>query len=206
MNNAPHSQQLVASTRKFNREQNAMMVRVDPGQFYVSGQDELIFTRLGSCVAACIWDPVTGVGGINHFLLPGNEQQNEWQQVTSYSCRYGNWAMEQLINGILTSGGLRSRLQAKVFGGARMSAHIQQNIGLDNIEFVKHYLALEGINIVSEDLGGEQPRKLMFHPQTGRVLLKWLPANIIEQLQQQETQYISHLKDDDADTSDIELF
>ncbi|NKF49400.1 chemoreceptor glutamine deamidase CheD [Shewanella sp. WXL01] len=192
--------------RRFDKEHNKMVARVDPGLFYVSQQDELVYTRLGSCVAACIWDPLIGVGGLNHFLLPEKKLQGEWQNIASYSCRYGNWAMEQLINGILKAGGSRSRLQAKVFGGAQIGLAMSFNVGQDNIEFVKHYLAMENIPIVSEDLGGDLPRKVLFHPQTGKALLKWLPMSNKEQVAQQENIYLSHLDTDQQSSSDIELF
>lgn len=183
------------------------VIRVDPGEFYISDDQELIYTRLGSCVSACIWDPFIGVGGLNHFLLPDKRSKDEWQQLTSYSCRYGNWAMETLINGILNRGGHKNRLKAKVFGGAKMYSSVNVKVGESNIEFVRHYLAMEGIDIVGEDLGGELPRKVLFYPQTGKVLMKALPQAIAAKVSSEEIRYREALVDETKpQDDDIELF
>jgi chemotaxis protein CheD len=197
----------VSSNSKAGMNAHQPIIRVDPGEFYISQADELIYTRLGSCVAACIWDPIAGVGGLNHFLVPEKRSQNEWKQLTSFSCRYGNWAMEQLINAILSKGGNRKRLQAKVFGGAQMTPHISIQIGQANIDFVRHYLGLENIPIVSEDMGGILPRKVLFHPLSGKALMKSLPMSIVSKVNHQEQDYLQALdKDDQRSQNDIELF
>jgi len=193
--------------RNWNRKHNKVIARVDPGTFYISSHDEYIFTRLGSCVTACIWDPIVGVGGLNHFLLPERVLHEDWHQLTSYSCRYGNLAMEQLINGILASGGQRQRLRAKIFGGARMTKKSVLNVGTSNIEFVKHYLKMENISIETEDLGGPWPRKVLFHPNTGKVLLKRLASSGIEIMATEEKKYLKQVVNKKTETeSQIELF
>ncbi|MEC4725517.1 chemoreceptor glutamine deamidase CheD [Shewanella sp. D64] len=176
--------------RKWDRKHNKVVARVDPGLFYISTQDEYVFTRLGSCVAACIWDPLLGIGGLNHFLLPERELNEDWHELMSYSCRYGNFAMEQLINGILTLGGQRKRLKAKIFGGAQMSKETVLNVGQSNIDFVKNYLHMEGIDVEVEDLGGSWPRKVLFHPNSGKVLLKRLPVSVIQRVATEERTYL----------------
>lgn len=191
--------------RSWDKKHNKVIARVDPGAFYISSHDEYIFTRLGSCVAACIWDPLLGIGGLNHFLLPERELHEDWHQLTSYSCRYGNLAMEQLINGILKSGGQRKRLKAKIFGGAQMTKSSVLNVGLSNIEFVKEYLSLEGIEVEKEDLAGPWPRKVLFHPNSGKVLLKRLSPARIEQMMQEEKVYLKHIVKDQEDNQ-VELF
>ncbi|WP_076412051.1 chemotaxis protein CheD [Shewanella sp. UCD-KL12] len=191
--------------RSWDNKHNKVIARVDPGAFYISSHDEYIFTRLGSCVAACIWDPLLGIGGLNHFLLPERELHEDWHQLTSYSCRYGNLAMEQLINGILKAGGQRKRLKAKIFGGAQMTKSSVLNVGLSNIEFVKEYLSLEGIEIEKEDLAGPWPRKVLFHPNSGKVLLKRLSPARIEQMMQEEKVYLKHIVKDQEDNQ-VELF
>ena len=191
--------------RNWDRKHNKVIARVDPGAFYISSHDEYIFTRLGSCVAACIWDPLLGIGGLNHFLLPEKELHEDWHQLTSYSCRYGNLAMEQLINGILTSGGQRQRLKAKVFGGAQITKMSVLNVGQSNIEFVKEYLKLEGIAIESEDLGGPWPRKVLFHPNSGKVLLKRMSPARIGQMMTEEKVYLNNIVKKQEDNQ-IELF
>lgn len=194
-----------AIPRTWDNEHQKTVARVDPGEFYITNLDEFIFTRLGSCVAACIWDPLMGIGGLNHFLLPERVCHEDWHQLTSYSCRYGNWAMEQLINGILKVGGQRHRLQAKIFGGAQMSSMSLLNVGQSNIEFVRHYLNMEQINIVAEDLGGPWPRRVMFHPNSGKVLLKRLSPERIAQMMSEEGRYLKGLKESVPDNN-VELF
>ena len=191
--------------RNWDNKHGKVVARVDPGVFYISSQDELIFTRLGSCVAACIWDPFLGIGGLNHFLLPEKELHEDWHQLTSYSCRYGNLAMEQLINGILSAGGQRQRLKAKIFGGAQMTKSSVLNVGKSNIEFVKEYLDTEGIAIEGEDLGGPWPRKVLFHPSSGKVLLKRLSPARIDQMMSEEKVYLKQIVKKQEDNQ-VELF
>lgn len=191
--------------RKWDNKHNKVVARVDPGCFYISAQDEYVFTRLGSCVAACIWDPLLGIGGLNHFLLPERELNEDWHELMSYSCRYGNFAMEQLINGILTLGGQRQRLKAKIFGGAQMSKETVLNVGKSNIDFVKNYLQMEGIEVEVEDLGGPWPRKVLFHPNSGKVLLKRLPASGIRQVETEEKVYLKGIIKDQSKCK-VELF
>ncbi|QFU24605.1 chemoreceptor glutamine deamidase CheD [Shewanella eurypsychrophilus] len=191
--------------RNWDNKHGKVVARVDPGVFYISSQDELIFTRLGSCVAACIWDPFLGIGGLNHFLLPEKELHEDWHQLTSYSCRYGNLAMEQLINGILSAGGQRQRLKAKIFGGAQMTKSSVLNVGKSNIEFVKEYLDTEGIAIEGEDLGGPWPRKVLFHPNSGKVLLKRLSPARIDQMMSEEKVYLKQIVKKQEDNQ-VELF
>ncbi|GAB1050977.1 MAG: chemoreceptor glutamine deamidase CheD [Shewanella algae] len=193
------------TVRQWDERFGKVVARVDPGDFYITGADEYIFTRLGSCVAACIWDPVLGIGGLNHFLLPERKLHEDWHQLTSYSCRYGNWAMEQLINAILCVGGQRHRLQAKVFGGARMGQSSVLNVGQSNIDFVLRYLELEQIPVQAEDLGGPWPRKVMFHPNSGKVLLKHMDPERLAQLVPEENRYLDQIVDG-KDQPSIELF
>ncbi len=191
--------------RYWNREHECMTARVDPGEYYISCQDEYIFTRLGSCITACIWDPVMHIGGLNHFLLPERKAHDNWHQLTSYSCRYGNWAMEQLINSILSAGGQRRNLQAKIFGGAKLGGMSIINVGESNIEFVRQYLATEGIEIIAEDVGGIWPRKVMFHPKTGKAKVKRLSSEPVELTILEEKEYLDGVKVTGSD-NDIELF
>ena len=100
--------------RYFDAKKNRNVVRVLPGEHYVvkNGKDEMIVTILGSCVAACIRDPLTGIGGMNHFMLPESNTGN-WGSVSA-TMRYGNFAMETLINDILKTGCPKSRLEVKL--------------------------------------------------------------------------------------------
>jgi chemotaxis protein CheD len=137
-------------------------VAITQGSTYVSNNpEEVITTILGSCVAACLRDPVAGVGGMNHFLLP------EGRGADRLEVRYGANAMELLINGILQRGGLRQRLEAKIFGGANVVAGLS-DIGAQNASFAQKYLADERIPITGGDVGGVSPRRVQFAPVSGR--------------------------------------
>lgn len=148
---------------------DAIAVKVLPGEHYVTqAADETIVTILGSCVAACIRDPIARVGGMNHFMLPENET-GAWGGVSS-SLRYGNFAMERLINDILKRGGRRSRLEIKVFGGANVLGN-GATVGSQNCEFIEAYLAAEGLPIAARHLYGEHPRRVHYFPKTGKVFV-----------------------------------
>ena len=144
-------------------------VKVLPNEFYVSGEDIMITTVLGSCVAACVRDPVTGIGGMNHFMLPEGDASSP----ASATMRYGAFAMEVLINEVLKAGAARERLEAKVFGGgAVLSAMQQMNIGERNARFVLNYLKLEGIPVLAQDLGDSHARRIHYFPRSGKVLVR----------------------------------
>jgi chemotaxis protein CheD len=148
---------------------DAIAVKVFPGEHYVTANaDEMLVTILGSCVTACIRDPLAGVGGMNHFMLP--EAVGGGWDSTSESMRYGNVAMERLINDILTRGGMRKRLEIKVFGGGNVMRGIT-DIGHRNAEFVESYLAAENLPIAAHHLRGTLPRRVHYFPITGRVML-----------------------------------
>lgn len=127
-------------------------------------------TVLGSCIAVCMFEPYAMVGGMNHFLLPGNTTS------MSGDTKYGVYAMELLINGLLKLGADRFRLEAKIFGGSEISAS-RYKIGLNNQIFAKEFLERESIPIVAENLGGAFARKIQFIPTTGKVRHLLIPAN-----------------------------
>ncbi|HEY8519028.1 MAG TPA: chemoreceptor glutamine deamidase CheD [Gammaproteobacteria bacterium] len=183
-------------------EQGLRIHKVLPGQYHVAVADELIMTLLGSCVAACIFDPVRGVGGMNHFLLPDPGTGDEAAAPSSVSNRYGVFAMESLINSLLTRGASRSRLKVKLFGGARVLPQLS-DVGSRNIEFVRRFAATEGLSIVAEDLGGEHPRKILMQPATGRVRVKKLPALAPQSIGAREARYLEQI---DAPRGSVELF
>ena len=144
-------------------------VKVLPNEYYVTDEDLMISTVLGSCVAACIHDPKTGVGGMNHFMLP----EGDMQSPASATMRYGAFAMEVLINELLKAGASRDRLEAKVFGGgAVLSAMQQMNIGERNGQFVLNYLKTEGIPVKAQDLGDVHARRINYFPRDGRVMVR----------------------------------
>ena len=145
-------------------------VKVLPGEFFVSDEDMLIVTTLGSCIAACLWDRDRRIGGMNHFMLP--EGQGD-------SGRYGSYAMELLINQLMKRGASRSSLEAKVFGGGAVIASMTSlNVGERNTDFVLDYLRTERIPVVSKDVLDHCARKVCMLPASGKVLMKRLaPAN-----------------------------
>jgi chemotaxis protein CheD len=150
--------------------------KIMPGEYYVTAGDELVTTVLGSCVAACVRDRVFGIGGMNHFMLPVSADGKGWNgsgDILSTATRYGNYAMEHMINDILKHGGHKRHLEAKIFGGGRMMDSLS-DVGARNIEFVREYLAIEGIPLTGESVGDIYPRKVIYIPATGKALVKRL--------------------------------
>lgn len=189
--------------RYYDKRHKIVVAKILPGEFYVTKSNELVTTVLGSCISACVWDHVMGVGGMNHFMLPLKGEVGF--DVEQYSCRYGNWAMEYLINEVLKNGGSRKNLKCKIFGGGKIVANMS-DVGQRNIEFVCHYLEDEGIDIDSQDVGGPWPRKVYFHPSSGKVQLKRLKSLHNSTIQQRETEYMQDIKSHEQDAGDVELF
>ncbi|NVK24907.1 MAG: chemoreceptor glutamine deamidase CheD [Gammaproteobacteria bacterium] len=196
--------------RYVDKQRNIIVAKILPGEFYVTKQDEAISTVLGSCISACIWDEKMGIGGMNHFMLPIKGDSfgvEDWQHDNSYTCRYGLWAMEYLINEILKYGGYRQNLKVKLFGGGKVLANMTSDVGDKNIVFAQEYIENEGLEIVSSDVGGTWPRKVLFYPTTGRALVKKLHTTHNDTIQRRESQYLDKLEQPSAEVSqDIELF
>ncbi|MDE8347114.1 MAG: chemotaxis protein CheD, partial [Acidocella sp.] len=143
-------------------------IHIVQGEQHVDTDPTLLLTTiLGSCIAACLWDPQAGIGGMNHFLLPGDTNNLRGAQPEGAAMRFGVHAMELLVNGLLRRGALRSRLQAKLFGGARMIKGLT-DVGELNASFAEKFLRAEGIAIVGGSLRGEQGRRIQFWPVSGR--------------------------------------
>lgn len=182
--------------------ENIDVVKIFSGDWYVSTQgNEMLATILGSCVSACIRDPVAQVGGMNHFLLPGDENTDNR---ISDSARYGVFAMESLINGILKVGGRKDRFEVKVFGGGNVINN-SARIGSKNAKFIRDFLREEGYRIASEDLEGDHPRRLHYFPDTGKVMMRLLKRKedmvVVEEEARYKKQIITHPIE-----SNIELF
>mgnify|MGYP000852425742 CR=1 FL=1 len=161
----------LADNRYYDRIHGTDAVKILPGEYYVTAGNEALVTVLGSCVSACIRDADTGLGGMNHFMLP----DEGGRELVSASARYGNYAMEVLINHLLKLGARRMRLEAKVFGGGAVLESLSgSKVGIRNAEFVLDYLKTEQIPVMSKDLLDAYPRKIYFFPKTGRVLVKKL--------------------------------
>lgn len=194
--------------RFWDRTRHQFMAKILPGEFYVTTEQEIIGTVLGSCVSACIRDPIFGVGGMNHFMLPtgGDEHRDDRWRGTHLSAatRYGTHAMEQLINTILKHGGRRDKLEIKIFGGGRILKQMT-DIGRRNIAFVHEYIATECLHLVAEDVGDIYPRKLLYWPMTGRVLVKRLRSIHNDTLQAREESYLHSIEERPAEGG-VELF
>ena len=175
----------------FDRALQTHAVRLLPAEYRVSAAQLALVTLLGSCVAACLYDPLAGVGGMNHFMLPGTSGPGG---AADTSARYGANAMELLINELLKQGARKSRLQAKVFGGGNvLSGFHSDPIGTRNAAFVLRYLGAEAIPVSAHDLGGTQPRKVCFFVQTGRTLVRHLPSTRDDEIVRSERAYYGSL-------------
>ncbi len=182
--------------------------KILPGECYVSAAGEIVSTVLGSCISACIRDPVAKVGGMNHFMLPLQQGERgivRLAAVTPALC-YGNWAMEFLINEILKAGGKRERLEVKVFGGGRVLAGMTNlDVGQQNISFVVDYLKNEKLAIIAQDVGDIFPRKVLYFTDTGKVKMKKLTSTYSMEIKVQEERYFDSMIKKPS-TTDIELF
>ncbi|MBT6456115.1 MAG: chemoreceptor glutamine deamidase CheD [Gammaproteobacteria bacterium] len=182
-------------------------IKLLPGDFDVVNGEEMLVTVLGSCVAACIRDTKSGIGGMNHFLLPSekNKKSKAWNDYDSAATRYGDLAMEQLINKIVALGGKRENFEAKIFGGARMFATSFSDIGGKNIEFVTHYLKTERIRVASNDTAGNHARKVYYIPSSGDVFLKRITKTNNDTIQNREKKYLKEARKART-TADISFF
>jgi len=161
----------LASRRAYDYRIGRDVVTLLPNEYYVTDEDIVLSTVLGSCVAACIRDPHAGLGGMNHFMLPGSEEPSKAEA----SMRYGAYAMEVLINEMLKAGARRERLEAKVFGGGAVIDQIRMlNVGRRNASFVLQYLAFERIPVLAQDLCGDVARRVRYHPRDGTALVRKL--------------------------------
>jgi chemotaxis protein CheD len=183
------------------------MAKILPGEFYITGANEAITTVLGSCISACIRDPGLQIGGMNHFMLPEDTTQGKsaWLDAKAgLATRYGSFAMESLINGLLKQGARRDRLEVKLFGGGHvLRAAIA--VGDRNIEFARQWLRTEGFSIAAEDVGSDVPRRIVYVPATGKVQVKHLRAADSGDIAAREQQHLQSFAKKPV-VSDIELF
>lgn len=194
-------------SRFWDKKHNIFSAKILPGEYYVSMHGELISTVLGSCISACIRDVKMGIGGMNHFMLPmGCEDEHAGKIHLTSATRYGNFAMEMLINEILKSGGSKKNLEVKLFGGGRVLSNMTKiDIGNKNINFVHEYLQEEGLDVIAEDTGDVFPRKVLFFADTGKVRVKRLQKMHNDTIKQREEKYQKSI-DEKPVQSDIELF
>lgn len=175
--------------RYWDRHFDIPAAKIMPGEFYVTNKDEVIVTVLGSCISACVRDQLFGIGGMNHFMLPIQGDEDAPQQFGNAE-RYGNVAMEHLINAILVNGGRRENLEVKLFGGGRILTQMT-DVGQRNIAFVHDYLHTEGLRIAAEDLGDVFPRKVYYFPHTGMVKVRKLRSLQNTTIAERESEYLN---------------
>ena len=188
----------------FDREHNAEAAKILPGEYYATAREMVLVTVLGSCVCACIRDKVSGIGGMNHFMLPesGQDRGNPLGE----SARYGIYAMEILINQLLKMGAKRNNFEAKVFGGGSvLRGFTVANVGERNAEFVLQFLKTEKIALAAQDLLDIYPRKVYYFPSTGLVRVKKLKQVHNDTIINRETAYKTRLHYSKLE-GDVELF
>jgi chemotaxis protein CheD len=185
----------------YDNVNNCHTAKLLPGEFYVTNENEMITTVLGSCVSACIYDATVHCGGMNHFMLPGEDSASS----NDAPARYGLFAMESLINAILKLGCRKENLRAKLFGGGQIIANMT-DVGKKNIHFARKFLYSEGIPLESSDLGLAFPRKINFYPLSGRVRVKRLQSLHNNTIETREIQYMQVLSNKDQVSGEIELF
>ncbi len=189
--------------RYYDQNLERTVVKLMTGDCYVTADTrEMLVTILGSCISVCMRDPVANVGGMNHILLPGGEKKS--RSDPGYSTRFGAYAMEELINGMLKLGAQKSRLEAKMFGGGNVIKNSAM-IGTKNIHFVKEFLQNEGIRIAAEDVGGGLPRRIHYFPDTGRTMMRILQRKDDLRVVEEEKKYQTSLSQK-KEVAAVEMF
>lgn len=150
-------------------------VKLLPGEYFAAAQATAVITLLGSCVSVCLYDRASGIGGMNHFMLPELLEAGVRRCPDSCagvcSARYGSCAMRLLLQRLKELGAAPSRLEAKVFGAGRV-LNGAADVGEKNASFALAYLRELGIPVVASDLGDTFPRKVLFFTATGRAYVK----------------------------------
>jgi chemotaxis protein CheD len=198
----PRTLKHLAESKYFDRAFQSEAIKLLPGEYSVTARGLVLVTVLGSCVSACIRDRDSGIGGMNHFMLPDSGDSDP----VSGAARYGAHAMGILVNHLLKLGARRASLEAKVFGGSRVMASLAgSQVGERNARFVLDYLATEQIPVTARDLLDIHPRKVYFFPSTGRVMVKKLFKLANDTLARREREYQAQLRVRKL-AGDIEIF
>lgn len=201
-------QQILSSywDHRFKRK----VIKLLPGDYCACQGEEMMVTVLGSCISACIFERKLRIGGMNHFMLPVDRRYLDRRQLISVdddsaACRYGNVAMERLINEIVRLGGRRENMEVKIFGGAQITC-AATDIGSYNIRFVRDYLHIEDMPIISEDVGGVYPRKVYYIPTTHEVFVKKIGRDNDGFVMEREVEYLTNLRDCREETEGSVVF
>ena len=164
-----HRGRFFSTSSYYDRIFDTRAVKILPGQYHATGDGTVITTVLGSCVSVCLYDAVNGVGGMNHYMLPGDS--GETGRSGNGSARYGTHAMKLLLEHVMQLGAVRACLEAKVFGAGRVMDGMS-DVGRQNADFALRYLKAQKIRIVAVDVGDTLPRKIFFSSATGQVFVK----------------------------------
>ena len=186
---------------------------IHPGEYLATGDDIIIATVLGSCIAVALKDGRAGIGGLNHCMLPGEEQERPARGRASpfatEDARYGMYAMELLVNDLLDLGCRKDRLTAKVFGGGSVLGRGKSSLGKvpkGNIDFAFEYLKAESIPVLSSDVGGYEARKILFFVRDGKVLLKRITGSLIAAIEREEESYGERIRAKEREAGTITFF
>lgn len=177
------------TSTKFNKE----ITVIQPGDYYVSGEDKIISTLLGSCVAVCLYDSVNFISGMNHFMLPGRITKNDIRN--DKSAKYGTIAISNLLHHLQRIGARKEHLVAKIFGGGNVIENIPERRGIafDNIRVAKLYMEIEDIPITDIDVGNKFTRKIFMDVRSGKVFLKkTTKAEILDQVIKRELEFAAN--------------
>ena len=196
--------------RYYDSQFGKNIVTIYPGEYFTSFGEEYISTVLGSCVSVALYDKNLQVGGLNHFMLAYDGKGD--RDTDEAAGRFGEYAMELLINDLLKKGASRQRLTAKVFGGSNVlgsgtSSKLQ--VGENNIKFVFEYLKSEKIPVVSSNTGGDKPRKIFYDPKSSKIWLKHIKNSTMrneETLNKREKEYASRVRENEKHAGDIVWF
>ncbi len=182
------------------------MYEIFAGDFYATKEQGVVLTTLlGSCISVCMKDRVTGIVGINHFMLPGTVRLEEI--IFNEDARYGINAMEKMINSMMKLGAKRASLQAKVFGGGRVLDTKLNNVAQSNMEFAMAYLEMETIPVLKSDVGGNFGRKLYFFPENYAVYLKKVHyQKTLSSAVERDRQFYQWMQKQRKTESDLTLF
>jgi len=186
--------------RYFEASTGYWIAQILPGDFYITQDDEIVSTVLGSCVSTCMRDPKRGIGGMNHFMLPEDPGGRE-----GASARYGLFAMEQLINAFLTRGVRREALEVKVVGGGRVISGMS-DVGRSNVDFVRQFLDAERMPVLVEDVGLEVARRVRYRVKTGQMRVLHLPVSQNTKIAQRESELASRIRAGVKRRASVELF
>ncbi len=173
------------------------VVTIHPGEYFATRNDTIISTVLGSCIAVALFDPGAGVGGLNHFMLPGELGRDDF--VRSPNAKYGMFAIELLVNELMKLGIAKRDIRAKVFGGGavlRFADGGMTKIPQSNIDFTFEYLRKESIAVLASDVGGREPRKIFLFPRTGKVLLKRISPSQVDLVEKEEERYLHAIREE----------